>query len=278
MVREVLTNPEVSGLPTAMAHIKALVASNSFHGKSMTKKISLFPLLTLMFLVAFSSCTPPPSNVREQTIHRGSPLVIQPARMDMGEVVEGKEAKATFFLRNTGSLPVHVSRVESSCGCTAATPETRELAPGAFTPLHVRVDTTAKRGMVKKSITVFDSQGGTAQAWLTLAVKPNPHTGAMQAKSIFDGKCAACHAEPAKGKVRGFAIYRAVCAMCHGEKAEGVYAPGLRGRDAAFLSSTLVNGLGRKMPSFSRKKSGPLTKVQIANVSKWLSELDEQVP
>jgi len=231
-----------------------------------------------MFLAVFASCTPSPSNNHEQSITHGSPLVIQPANMDMGEVMEGKEAKATLFLRNTGPFPVHVSKVESSCGCTAVTPDTRELAPGGFTPLHVRVDTTAKQGAVKKSITVFDSQGGKAQAWLTLRVKPNPHMGAMKGKGIFDGKCASCHAEPAKGKVAGDAIYKSVCAMCHGKKAEGAYAPGLRGRDAAFLSATLVEGLGRQMPSFARENHGPLSAAQIASVSTWLSGLDEQAP
>jgi len=228
-----------------------------------------------MFLAVFASCTPSPSNDHGQTITHGSPLVIQPAHMDMGEVVEGKEAKATLFLRNTGSLPVHISKVESSCGCTAVTSETRELAPGGFTPLHVRVDTTGKRGLVKKNITVFDSQGRKAQAWLTLRVKPNPHMGAIKGKGIFDGKCASCHAEPAKGKMQGDAIYQAVCAMCHGEKAGGAYAPVLRGRGAASISFVLKNGLGRQMPAFAKKRSGPLSQAQIDSVSAWLSKLDE---
>jgi len=241
----------------------------------VTKKIrSFFPLM-LIIPAALSSCMPSSGSPGETAHVNASPLVIQPAKMDMGEVMEGKEASATLFLRNTGPLPIHVSKVETSCGCTAATPETRELAPGAFTPLHIRVDTTGKRGQVKKNVTVFDSQGGKVQAWLTLMVQPNPHIGAMKGKGIFDGKCASCHAEPAKDKMQGGAIYKAVCAMCHGEKAEGAYAPALRGRDAASLSSVLVNGLGRQMPSFSREKYGPLSRAQIASVSTWLSELDE---
>ncbi len=235
----------------------------------------LFPLL-LTFLTGFSACALSSADRHKETIHSDEvPLVIQPSNMDMGEVVEGKKAEATLFLRNTGSQPVHVSKVETSCGCTAASLESRELAPGAFTPLHVRVDTTAKRGLVRKRVTVFDSQGRKAQAWLTLMVRQNPHADTMQGKGIFDGKCAACHAEPARGKAQGGAIYKAVCAMCHGGKAKGAYAPALRGRDATSLSSVLVNGLGRQMPSFSRKKNGPLSRAQIISVSTWLSELDE---
>jgi len=239
------------------------------------RKTKIFIPLIFTVLIVFSSCTPSVSDDPEQTIPRSSPLVIQPANMDMDEVVEGTEAKATLFLRNTGSLPIHVSKVETSCGCTAVTPESRELAPGEFTPLHVRVDTTAKRGVIKKSITVSDSQGEKARAWLTLKVKPNPHMGAMKGKSIFDGKCASCHAEPAKGKVQGVAIYRAVCSMCHGDAGKGAYAPALRGRDAVFVSSILAKGLGRQMPSFAREKHGPLSRAQIVSVARWLSGLDE---
>ena len=149
--------------------------------------------LALVFLAGFPACISSP-NVSKKVVHVDSaPLVIQPAEMDMGEVMEGKEAKATLLLRNTGAFPVHVEKVETSCGCTAASPETRELPPGAFTPLHVRVDTTAKRGQVKKKITVFDSQGRKTQAWLTLYVNPNPHMAMTQGKGIFDGKCTSCH-------------------------------------------------------------------------------------
>jgi len=239
----------------------------------MTKRVGLF--LPLLFLTGISACVPSFNNDGEAD-HAGgnTSLLIQPAEVDMGEVMEGREVWTTLLLRNTGRLPVHVARVESSCGCTVASPDTRELAAGAFTPLRVRVDTTAKRGRVRKSITAFDSEGGKAQAWLTLTVKPNPHGDAMRGKGLFDGKCASCHAEPAREKVRGSAIYQAVCAMCHGIKAAGAYAPALRGRDAKFLSSVLSNGLGRQMPSFAREKHGPLSQTQIANVSKWLSELD----
>ncbi len=241
----------------------------------MTKKLRLFLFLIFTFPIGLSACIPSPPSPKKNVHTSDAPLVIQPVHMDMGEVMEGKEARATLFLRNTGSLPVHVSKVESSCGCTTVSPGTRELSPGAFTPLHVRVDTTAKRGAVKKNITVFDNQGRKTQAWLTLIVQPNPHMGAMRGKGIFDGKCASCHAEPARKKARGDAIYKAVCAMCHGGKAEGAYAPALRGRDAKFLSSVLSNGLGRRMPSFAKEKRGPLSRAQIATVAKWLSKLDE---
>ncbi len=231
--------------------------------------VSLVPAL----MAGLSACAPLPHESKSAHV-ADVPLVIQPVEMDMGDVMEGKEASATLFLRNTGAFPVHVEKVETSCGCTTVSPGTRELPPGAFTPLHVRVDTTAKRGRVKKKITVFDSRGRETQAWLILHVTPNPHMSAMQGKGIFSGKCASCHFEPVEGKVTGISIYKAICAMCHGEAGKGAYAPALRGRDAAFMASVLSKGLGQHMPSFSRKKDGPLSYAQIASVAKWLSKLD----
>ncbi len=238
----------------------------------MMKRYGFF--LFFILSAGLSSCILSPNHAKKH-VHISAPLVIQPVNMDMGEVMEGREAKATLFLRNTGVLPVHVARVESSCGCTTVSLETRELAPGAFTPLHVRVDTTAKRGTVKKTITVFDSQGRKTQAWLKLTVKSNPHMQAIQGKGIFDGSCASCHFEPAKGKVAGMAIYQAICAMCHGDAGKGAYAPALRGRDTAFVTKVLGHGLGRQMPAFARDKHGPLSRTQIASVAKWLSGLDD---
>jgi len=66
-----------------------------------------------------------------------------------------------------------------------------------------------------------------------------------------------------------------MCAMCHGEAGKGAYAPVLRARGAASISFVLKNGLGRQMPAFAKKRSGPLSQAQIDSVSAWLSKLDE---
>ncbi len=200
-------------------------------------------------------------------------LVIQPDHLDMGEVEEGTVAKATLIVRNVGRFPIHLARVEASCGCTTAEPATRDLRPGEFTALRVRVDTSGKRGRVRKRLTVTDAAGDRAMATLELTVRPNPHA-AMKGRSIFDGQCARCHAEPARGKRRGAAIYAAVCAMCHGSEARGGYAPALRGLDADLVAATLRQGRGRPMPAFSRARGGPLDAAQIAAVAHWLSALD----
>jgi len=216
----------------------------------------------------------------QKTGNADVPFLIQPAKLDLGEVDEGKEATATLFVRNTGWEVLHIANVQSLCGCTVSDLGSREVPPGGFTTLKVRIDTSAKGGAVKKKVTVTDSFGRSADAWLYLRVKENPHArgmhaGKTQGRGIFSGKCAACHAAPAKGKRKGVEIYAAVCVMCHGEKGQGAYAPRLRGKDADDIENVLNHGINRQMPAFLRDKGGPLTKNQLIEVAKWLSGLDE---
>jgi cytochrome c553 len=201
-------------------------------------------------------------------------LMFQPDTLDLGLVDEGKMAKGDLILRNTGDLPLTITDIQSSCGCTTAMPAQRLLPPGGFTEVHVKVDTFAKRGKVDKTLWASDDQGHTAVAHLRLTVRRNPHM-ALSGRSLFDAPCASCHAVPARGKRTGAEIYAAVCAMCHGAGGQGGYAPALRGRhDAAALAKLISNGAGNQyMPGFARARGGPLNAAQVQALSLWLATL-----
>jgi len=222
--------------------------------------------------------TNPPVLVQQSSVRINNqadvPFLIQPADFDLGEIEEGEAATVTLFVRNTGWDVLHIAEVHALCGCTVSDLGSREVPPGGFTTLKVHIDTTAKGGAVKKKVTVVDSFGRSADAWLHLRVKENPHAD-LNGRGIFSGKCAACHVAPAKGKRKGAEIYAAVCVMCHGATGQGAYAPRLRGKDATHIESILNHGINRQMPAFARAKGGPLTKKQLIEVAKWLSGLDE---
>lgn len=205
-----------------------------------------------------------------------SVLVFEPDHVDIGTVREGEEAIAYLRLRNAGNTMATIVSIETSCGCSVAEPEQRLLMPDAFTRVKVVVDTFAKQGEAKKWVQITDDTGRRSRAWLTLYVQPNPHLK-VGSRSIFQGKCAACHFDPGRGKQSGPAIYRAVCAMCHGARREGVSGPSLQyHRDADALAAVIANGAGSQhMPGFARARGGPLTSEQIAVLARWLSALDE---
>jgi len=214
-------------------------------------------------------------------VNKPLPLLhIQPEVYQLGDIKEGEVAVATFLIRNNHSLPIELVDIQTSCGCTAAEPESFVIMPNDFTQLRVTVDTTAKQSNIKKSITVRDSLGNEATALLTFNVVKNPHLSLnRKIQGIFDGKCASCHYEPLLKQQSAAELYAVGCAMCHGVNAEGEYAPKLRGYSSlSALKAIISHGVGKpQMPGFSQKNGGPLTSEQITELSKWLVSLPEPV-
>lgn len=217
-----------------------------------------------------------PAKAMPPTDFSSTTFQIQPQHFDMGTVIEGEQAHARLFVRNTGVLPLHIVSVESSCGCTVGSLGSREVPPGGFTTLDISVDTTGKGEAIEKKVSVVDAMGGRADAWLTLRVVKNPHLGKMAGQGIFRGKCAVCHADPAQGKAGGAEIYAAVCIMCHGAEGKGAYAPRLRGLNPHFVRSVLQDGINSRMPAFVRRHGGPLNSRQVSTLAEWLSGLDDR--
>jgi len=236
-------------------------------------------LCVLMWMNIEAWASPMPYVIQNQASIQNSGkksvLVFDPKRLDLREVMEGDKISVKVLIRNTGKQTHQVVRLESSCGCTSVEPDTRVLAAGGFTVLHIDIDSFGKRGDVKKSIVLTDEQGNQSTAWLHLHVKKNPH--AMNGKrSLFDGSCGRCHFDPAKGKETGRAIYAAVCVMCHGQNAKGGYAPSLHHHDLSVLQHLITHGTGtHHMPAFSQKQGGPLNTMQINALSRWIISLDD---
>jgi len=202
-------------------------------------------------------------------------LHLQPEVLDMGEVKEGEEAKGILFIRNNSDTTITIIDIQTSCGCTAAEPKEKILAPGAFTELEIRTDSTVKMGDVVKEITITDSAGHVAKSRVKLKVLENPHL-VREGRGLFDGKCAACHVDPVKGKVTGKAIYDAACLMCHGDEGKGAYAPALTGQeDDTALRHIIIHGTGSpQMPGFALAEGGPLTDEQVHELTRWLLSLE----
>jgi len=205
-----------------------------------------------------------------------SVLVFEPDHVDIGTVKEGEKAVGYLRVRNAGEAMANIASVQTSCGCSVATPEQSLLMPGGFTRIKIVVDTFAKQGDAKKWVLLTDDAGHRSKAWVTLHVKPNPHLD-TSTRSIFRGKCAACHFDPARGKLKGADIYQAVCAMCHGADREGVSGPSLKyHHDKKILSHVIADGAGSQhMPGFAMSRGGPLTDKQVKTLARWLSLLDK---
>jgi hypothetical protein len=72
----------------------------------------------------------------------------------------GKPSEAVFRLKNTGSNPLAIMRVESSCGCTVPEWEKQPVAAGKTTEIKVKI-TPEKREYFHKTVTVHcNTEGG----------------------------------------------------------------------------------------------------------------------
>ena len=78
--------------------------------------------------------------------------------------------EARFSFKNTGTTPVDVNQVMSSCGCTTVALEKRHYLPGESGEIVAKYTVAEHTGIQKKSILVTTSDGGDPVE-LNLAVK-----------------------------------------------------------------------------------------------------------
>ena len=98
-------------------------------------------------------------------------LVIPEPNHDFGAAVEGVKLTHVFVVRNVGSGPLHIDRVATSCGCTAAILKSKELTPGGETQIEVTFDTNHKGGDNQKAITVFSDDPINPQAKIEIRAR-----------------------------------------------------------------------------------------------------------
>lgn len=75
--------------------------------------------------------------------------------ISLGIITEGTQADASFAFKNTGTSPLVLSDVSTSCGCTLAEQWPRSpIAPGETAEIAVRFDSRNRVGSNRKEIFV----------------------------------------------------------------------------------------------------------------------------
>lgn len=105
--------------------------------KSMKKLIFLLPILTLF---AFSG----PKALIEWDF----------TEHNFGDIAKGKPATVEFSFKNPGMIPLVITNVKSSCGCTVPDYPKEPIPPGGEGKIVVTYDAKTS-GYFTKSITVF---------------------------------------------------------------------------------------------------------------------------
>lgn len=76
--------------------------------------------------------------------------------IDYGEINKGADGVRVFEFTNTGNIPLIISDVKSSCGCTVPEKPDAPIAPGATGSIKVKYD-TRRVGPIRKTITVYSN-------------------------------------------------------------------------------------------------------------------------
>lgn len=81
-------------------------------------------------------------------------MVFKEQAFDFGEVDAGAVLQHTFTFTNEGAVPLVISDVRSTCGCTVADWPRQPIMPGATGAVPVTFDTKNKNGKQNKPITI----------------------------------------------------------------------------------------------------------------------------
>lgn len=105
-----------------------------------------FVLLLFIAMLAFSV------NAQDKS----AKIEFKATEIDYGEIEKGSNGIRVFQFTNTGNVPLVISKVHSSCGCTIPKKPEDPVLPGETGEIEVKYDTN-RVGPIRKTITVVSN-------------------------------------------------------------------------------------------------------------------------
>ena len=142
-------------------------------------------------LVAFTSCKDDATakikseNVAEAAERDASSgnfatISFEEAEHDFGTIKNGTPVETIFKYKNTGSSPLVVSNIQSTCGCTVPSDWTKQVAPGETGEMKVKFDGKGN-GVVTKSITMTtNTEKGAETVRIKATIEGDPNAQQQQ--------------------------------------------------------------------------------------------------
>jgi hypothetical protein len=86
----------------------------------------------------------------------GPKIEFESLEIDYGQISKGDSGIRVFKFTNTGSKPLIIDKVYSSCGCTIPKKPSSPISPGQDDEIQVKYDTN-RVGPIRKTITVLSN-------------------------------------------------------------------------------------------------------------------------
>lgn len=116
--------------------------------------------MKIAFAFLFSLVLAFPAIAQEATTEEelnGPQITFAQDTKDFGDIVQGDKVSHTFEFENTGTEPLILSNVLTTCGCTATSWPREPIAPGENSKIEVSFNSTGKKGRQNKVVTIVSN-------------------------------------------------------------------------------------------------------------------------
>jgi hypothetical protein len=94
------------------------------------------------------------SKLRKEAESKKAVVEFETTTHDFGTIKEGDSAVYTYNFKNTGEVPLIITSVAPSCGCTVPEYSKEPVPAGESGYVKVKFDTNHKKDLVTKTVTV----------------------------------------------------------------------------------------------------------------------------
>lgn len=82
-------------------------------------------------------------------------MAIDTPSVDLGTLVQGDTIMHVYNFKNTGNMPLVLSNVNASCGCTTPSYSKDPVGPGERGFITVKFNSKGKEGKLNKTVTAY---------------------------------------------------------------------------------------------------------------------------
>ncbi len=107
---------------------------------------------TLLLLAGFTALAQEGEPAKE-----GPYITFEEGSHDFGDIYQGDKVEHVFKFENTGTQPLIITNVQTTCGCTATDWPRDPVLPGKTGSIKVTFDSAGKYGRQNKIITIVSN-------------------------------------------------------------------------------------------------------------------------
>ena len=98
-----------------------------------------------------------PETASGKTIEKVPVMTFEKTSHDFGQIIRGEKVSYRFKFKNTGKMPLIISDVPSSCGCTVPEFSKLPISPGEEGYILVTFNSQTENGYRAKTVTVVSN-------------------------------------------------------------------------------------------------------------------------